>query len=227
MIREKKKKQPAGQERASPKEAWKSEGEGWALQKPRGGSTRFSETVKSFLKDRFNAGAQTGRKADPAQVAADIRKVRNSDGTRKFSSNEWLTKAQVQSFFSRLSSLNRKAGRTLQRDNVEGDNEDGNDEDDDLLLEEELEYLDEKLRNEEIDDICNQVSVIHPIMYDGYDLCEQVRLYKLSAFTVSTLRTMCKHFELSFRSKDNKPCLMDKIKEMVRECSCSHLGPTY
>ncbi|KAK2571594.1 hypothetical protein P5673_002955 [Acropora cervicornis] len=70
----KEKKQPAGQERASPKEVWKSEGEGWALQKPRGGSTRFSETVKSFLKDRFNAGAQTGRKADPAQVSADIRK---------------------------------------------------------------------------------------------------------------------------------------------------------
>ena len=74
----KEKKQPAGQERASPKEVWKSEGEGWALQKPRGGSTRFSETVKSFLKDRFNAGAQTGRKADPAQVSADIRKVRNT-----------------------------------------------------------------------------------------------------------------------------------------------------
>ena len=96
------------------------------------------------------------------------------------------------------------------RNHRKGDNEDGNDEDDDLLLKEELEYLDEKLRNEEINDICNQVGVIHPIMYDGYDLCEQVRLDKLSAFTVSTLRTMCKHFELSFRSKDNKPCLMDK-----------------
>ena len=121
--------------------------------------------------------------------------------------------------------VNRKASRTLQGDNVRGDNEDGDDEDDDLLLEEELEHLDEKLRNEEIDDICNQVGVIHPIMYDGYDLYELVRLDKLSAFTVSTLRTMCKHFELSFRSKDNKPCLKDKIKEMVRECSCSHLGP--
>ena len=84
--------QPAGQERVYPKEAWKSEGEGWE------GSTRFSEKVKSFLKDRFNAGTQTGRKANPAQVAADIRRARNADGTRKFSSNEWLTKAQVQSF---------------------------------------------------------------------------------------------------------------------------------
>ena len=118
MIREKEKKQPAGREPASSKESWRSKGEGWALQKSRGGSTRFSEKVKSFLKDRFNAGAQTGRKAGPAQVAADIRKVRNAEGTRKFSSNEWLTKAQVQSFFSRLSSLNRKASRTLQRDNV-------------------------------------------------------------------------------------------------------------
>ena len=116
----------------------------------------------SFLKDRFNAGAQTGRKADPAQVAADIRKVRNADGTQKFSSNEWLTKVQVQSFFSRLSSLNRKASRTLQRDNVNGDNEDSDDEDDDLLLEEELEYLDERLSNKEIDDICHLSSWCDP-----------------------------------------------------------------
>ena len=205
-------KKPAGQERASSKESWRSKGDGWALQKPSGGSTRFSEKVKSFLKDRFNAGAQTGRKADPAQVAADIRKVRNAEGTRKFSSNEWLTKAQVQSFFSRLSSLNRKASRTLQRDNVKGDNEDGNDEDDDLLLEEELEYLDEKLRNEEIDDICNQVGVIRPIMYDGYDLCEQVRLDKLSAFTVSTLRTMCNISSFLSDLKITSPALWTKLK---------------
>ena len=129
-------------------------------------------------------------------------------------------------FFSRPSSLNRKASRALQRDNVKGDNEDGNNKDDDLLLEEKLEYLEEKLRNKEIDDICNQVGVIHPIMYDGYDLCEEVKIDELSAFTVSTLRTICKHFELSFRSKDNKPCFIDKIKEMVREYSCSQLGPT-
>ena len=69
---------------------------------------------------------------------------------------------QVQSFFSRLSSLNRKASRTLQRDNVNGDNEDSDDEDDDLLLEEELEYLDERLRNKEIDDICHLSSWCDP-----------------------------------------------------------------
>ena len=219
----KEKQKPAEEGRAAPKEAWKPEREGWALQKPRGGS-RFSEEVKSFLKDRFHAGAQTGRKADPGQVAADMRKVRNSDGSRKFSRDEWLTKGQVQSFFSRLSALSRKANGKAQGDMVERDGDDsyGDDEnDDDALLEEELEYLNEKRRNEEIDDICNQVGVVHPIMYDGYDLCELVRLSKLSEFTVPTLKSMCKHFELSCKSKDRKPCLIEKIKAMVRECSCS------
>lgn len=225
----KEKNQPADEERAAPKAGWKPEAEGWALQKPRGGSTRFSEKVKSFLKDRFHAGAQTGRKADPAQVAADMRKVRNSDGARKFGRGEWLTKGQVQSFFSRLSALSRKASGTahtvqgVQEDDDDGDDDEAND---DLLLEAEVEYLNDKRRNEEIDDICNQVALVHPIMYDGYDLCEHVRLDKLSQFTVLTLKAMCKHFELSYKSKDNKSCLMNKIKDMVRECSCGRPGPT-
>ena len=46
----------------------KTEASGWALQKPRGGRTRFSEKVKSYLTSRLDVGAQTGRKADPAQV---------------------------------------------------------------------------------------------------------------------------------------------------------------
>ena len=216
QVSRKEKKQPAGQERVSPKEAWKSEGEGWALQKPRGGNTRFLEKVKSFLKDKFYAGNQTGRKADSAQVAADIRKVRNADGTRKFSGNEWLTKAQVQSVFSRLLSLNRKASRALQRKRV--------------MMKMIFSWRKSSniwTRNSETRKLIFVIKLVDPpIMYDGYDLCEQVTLDKLSAFTVSTLRTMCKHFKISFRSKDNKPCLMDKIKEMVRECRCSHHGPT-
>jgi len=96
----KEKQQPVEKEGSAPTEDWKFGSEGWALQKPRGGSVRFSEKVKSFLKDRFHAGVQTGRKADPAQVVADMRKFRNSDGTRKFSRVEWLTKGQVQSFLA-------------------------------------------------------------------------------------------------------------------------------
>ena len=61
---------------------------GWALQKPRGGGTRFTENVKVYLSKRFEIGETTGRKADPAQVAADMRKARDADGTRRFKRSE-------------------------------------------------------------------------------------------------------------------------------------------
>ena len=75
---------------------------GWALQKPRGSGTRFSDNVKSYLQSRFSVGVETGRKSDPGQVSADMRIAKNPDGTRKFSRDEWLTKKQVQAFFSDL-----------------------------------------------------------------------------------------------------------------------------
>ena len=83
---------------------------GWALQKPRGGGSRFSENVKAYLSTRFDIGEDTGRKADRAQVADDIRKARDADGKRRFQRSEWLSKSQVQGFFSRLPSSKRRKG---------------------------------------------------------------------------------------------------------------------
>ena len=72
---------------------------GWALQKPRGGGTRFTENVKIYLTRRFEDGEKTGRKADPTKVAVEMRKASYNEGTRKFSRSEWLTKTQVQGSF--------------------------------------------------------------------------------------------------------------------------------
>ena len=49
---------------------------GWALQKPRGGETRYSSQMKDYLKARFNAGEELGCKADPQQVAIVMRNTR-------------------------------------------------------------------------------------------------------------------------------------------------------
>ena len=68
------------------------EAAGWALQKPRGGNKKFSDNVRSYLITQFDAGI-TGRKADPGQVANDMRKAKNSDGSRMFGREEWLTKS--------------------------------------------------------------------------------------------------------------------------------------
>ena len=91
----------------SPSGVCKFEASGWALQKLRGGGTRFSEKVKSYLTARFDVDIQTGRKPDLSEVETDMRTTRNTGSSRKFE-DEWLTKGQVQSFFSRLSAISRK-----------------------------------------------------------------------------------------------------------------------
>ena len=135
---------------------------GWALQKPRGGGTRFSE--------RFKTGEKTGRKADPGQVAADMRKARDIDGARKFKRSEWLTKTQVQGFFSRLAALKRGRGANSQV----------LDEDEGILIEEDENCLDVETRNEIMENVVSQMGLVHSVTYDGHDICEHVRLGHLS-----------------------------------------------
>ena len=84
---------------------------GWALQKPRAGGTRCSFQVKEYLKTRFDAREDSGCKADPEQVAINMRNARNKDKARLVSREECrLSGTQIQAYFSRLSVLKRKQG---------------------------------------------------------------------------------------------------------------------
>ena len=82
---------------------------GWALHKPRGGQTRFSHKVRAYLQKKFEIGRGRGRKEEPSQVANDMRKARNADGTRMFGRTEWLSKLQIQGFFSRMSAKRKQS----------------------------------------------------------------------------------------------------------------------
>ena len=92
-----------------------------------------------------------------------MRTTRNADGSRKFSRDKWLTKGQFQSFLSRLFAISRKRGVTRAKN-------DESDDEEDLLLHEEMACLIDERRDKEIEDIFNEMDVIHPIMYDGYDI---------------------------------------------------------
>lgn len=81
--------------------------QGWALAKPRV-ATRFSSKVKAYLNVKFELGGKTGLKADPNQVAAEMRNARDEDNNRRFSREEWLSKYQIKSYLSRLASPRRK-----------------------------------------------------------------------------------------------------------------------
>ncbi|CAH3106627.1 unnamed protein product, partial [Porites lobata] len=76
--------------------------------------------------------------------------------------DEWLTKGQVQSFFSRLSAISRKKRADQSREYLLS-----------VLLQEEIAFLIDERRDKEVEHIFNKMGVIHPIRHDGHDICEQ------------------------------------------------------
>ena len=123
---------------------------GWALSKPRS-NVRFSQKVKEYLTARFSLGKRSGRKADPVQVAADMRNAKNESNERLFTRTEWMTKTQVQSLFSQLAATQRKDQGMV---GISTDQE------------EDAECLqDEANRQDLIEKVNTQLKVLHPISY--------------------------------------------------------------
>lgn len=178
---------------------------GWALSKPRS-NARFSDKVRDYLTKRFNIGERTGRKADPAQVVIDMRSAKDESHERLFTRSEWLTKTQIQGFFSRMAAARRKQQGLIGLS---------------LDQEEDVQCLQEDSERQELMDMLNQeINVNHPICYDTYDLCERYHSKTLKNFDVAMLKTICSYFEISFKSKDKKQVLIDKISDMINDCEC-------
>ena len=137
-----------------------------------------------------------------------MRKAKAENGERLFPREEWLTKAQIQGFFSRLSSSRRRrAGPSL---STAVDDKS----DEELIDEEEVSHM------TTVESVVAEIGLTHPIVYDIYDLCDYVKKEKLNYFTVSMLKEICTFFELPFKSRDSKAVLTSKIKEMAHECQC-------
>ena len=71
---------------------------GWALKTTKK-FTRFSDTQKKYLEEKFKLGQATGQKQDPINIARDMRFAKKMDGSKLFKRDEYLTTQQVQSFF--------------------------------------------------------------------------------------------------------------------------------
>jgi len=74
-------------------------------------------------------------------------------------------------------------------------------------MEDKLNYLDEKERQNTIDEVVSQVGLSHLTTFDDCDVCEQVRLNTLSKFNVTMLKAMCSHFEFPYKTREVKASL--------------------
>ena len=79
---------------------------GWALKKAKK-SVHFTTKVRQFLREVFLQGEGSGNKATAEDVAARMRSMRTTEGTKVFTKDEWLTSTQISRYFSRLAALNR------------------------------------------------------------------------------------------------------------------------
>ena len=175
---------------------------GWALHKPRSQAVRFTDGVKQYLTTKFDLGERTGNKADPGKVAADMRTSRKPDGSRMFERKDWLTKSQVQGFFSRLAATRRRQGN--QEVQIE-----------DVYAEEE-----EQERYGVLENVAAQLSPRHAICYDSYCLCDLSRDEKLDSFSVVMLKDILRYFEVPFASRDRKKNLVVNLSESLEGCEC-------
>ena len=125
---------------------------------------------------------------------------------RVFTREQWLTKSQVQSFFSRLAAMRRKdqgvIGISLDK---EGDVQ---------CVQENSE------RQDLVDKVNKEIKVSHPIYYDAYDLCERYHRNTLQKFNVVLLRAIYSHFEIPVKLGDKIQIFIDKLSDVITDCQC-------
>ena len=54
-----------------------------------------------------------------------------------------------------------------------------------------------------------------PIYYDAYNLCDLHKRKVISSFNVEMLKSLCKPFGITFKAKDRKRVLVDKLTLML------------
>ena len=189
---------------------------GWALQK-RVSTGKFPEGVKNYLTAIFDLGEATGRKADPMQVSVDMRMARDESGERIFTREDWLTKTQIKSFFSRLAAARRK--RRLQQPSVSYDED--SETELDTLAEDVANAEQEKMHEEIMARLRDEIGLQHPIVFENFNICQYYREGKLKLFNIPMLKNICEYFEISFKARDKKAVFLKRLSDLVRECDCS------
>ena len=133
-----------------------------------------------------------------------MRKTRDEQNRRLFERDEWLTKSQVQGFFSRLAASRRQQAHSEIEHNPK-----------ELSLEEK-----EAERQQLMAHISNELRPQHPLSYDAFNLCECARDNKLSLFNVSLLKEILRFFEVPFKSRNRKKDLIEQLMSCIQECQC-------
>lgn len=179
----------------------------------------MTENVKSYLTQMFNRGAKEGNKADAKQVEHDMKHARDATGELLFQPNEWRTSKQIASFFSNLSTSQRRAGVEAGRpipECLESDDEEP------IYQDLNLKALQQLVENE------LQTDLDHPIMFLGHNLCRLGKQGKLQELRLNVLKKACMEFKVEVKGpKTRKDSFAGPLQEFLlsqspRGCNYCH-----
>ena len=175
--------------------------QGWALKSTRT-AMRFNDQQKAYLNEMFAIGTETGHKIDSATVARDMRYAKDKNGSRRFVIGEFLTPAQVQSYFSRRASKLKNS-----KDETPEDTD---------AAEDQAAYSLTR------DTIIKDCQLVHPIVFDSFNICNLYASNSFKKLGLPLLRTICDHFDLDVSSVSTrrKAPYIELISNLVKTCSC-------
>ena len=185
--------------------------EGWALKTIKR-SPRMGEKVKAFLIQIFNQGATGGQKADPVQVAREMKCARDSCGKLQFKPEEWRTAKQISSFFSRMSAIQRQR----QTGEIES-------QEDEEIAEEDLEALESEDYIQAIrQEVYREIEAPnHPIQVEEVNVCELALAGKFNTLQLAQLRDVCTALQLQTDgSHSRKRTYTEPLMAYSKSCSC-------
>ena len=178
---------------------------GWAVKVTKR-PTRMTDNVKTFLMRKIEEGARTGNKADPVQVAREMKTLRNEHGELTFKPEEWRTAQQISSLFSRQTAALRH--RCIDAEEIS--------EEDIEAAESEMAF--NTLTSLVMDDM---VKPSHPIIVGVNNICELVKNKKLGSLKLAVLKEICNRLHLTTSGPPSrKKTFFEAIEKFSESCTC-------
>ncbi|KAL9969601.1 hypothetical protein ACROYT_G021834 [Oculina patagonica] len=171
------------------------------------------DTTKAAGMDNKIPGARSGLKADPVQVSHEMKFLKDDNGHILFTPEEWRTAPQLNSFFSRLSALQRQS--QTGKSGLEDTNEE--------IPEEDLEALESEIALEDLRQaVLHDMDVPnHPIQVGERNICELTRAKKLNTLKVAELREICQSLQVAVDgSLARKKSFIEPLETYVKSCTC-------
>ena len=168
--------------------------------------TRMTDNVKTFLMKKFEEGARTGNKADPVQVAREMKTLRSEDGELTFKPEEWRIAQQISSLFSRQTAALRHRGidaEEIPEEDIEA-------------AESEMAF--DTLRRLVMDDMGKPS---YPIIVGVSNICELVKNKKLHSLKLTVMKEICNQLHSTTSGPlARKKTFFEAIEKFSESCAC-------